>query len=142
MMQADKAGPERLLWLLDESDRLSAPLRSWIEDGVACWLKGESLDVALGLASRPGQRKPATRIRVALRDCELRRAWDLVGEQSPWKRSVALAERIERLEPVYRGHQSGRRPASAVNQKLCAARDWHSLPSAPSRIHQICSPAS
>lgn len=139
MMQADKAGPERLLWLLDESDRLSAPLREWLEAGISCWLDGASLDVALGLSCHPGQRKPATRIRVALRDCELRRAWDLVDATSPWKRSLALSERIERLEPVYRGHQSGRRPASEINQKLCAARDWYRLPAAANRIHEICS---
>jgi hypothetical protein len=137
-----KAGPERLLWLLDEAARLSEPLRSWLESGIACWLSGESLDSALGLAAQPGQRKPSTRIRVALRDCELRRAWDLVDATSGWQRSLRLAEYVRRIDPVYRGHQSGRPPASAVNQKLCAARDWYRLPSAPSRIHQICSPAS
>lgn len=136
------AGPERLLMLLGESERLSPPIREWIEGGITCWLKGESLDDALGLKPGQGQRKPATRLRVAMRDSELRRAWELVDATSPWKRSVALAERIERLEPVYRGYKSGRLPASAVHQKLCAARDWYSLPSAPSRIHEICSPAS
>lgn len=134
-----KAGPEQLLMLLDESERLSAPTREWLEAGISCWLKGKSLDVALGLASRPGQRKPATRIRVALRDCELRRAWDLVDATSPWQRSLRLAECIKRLDPVYRGHRAGRPPASAVNQKLCAARDWYRLPTAANRIHEICS---
>ena len=132
------ANLERLLRLLDESDRLSEPLRVWIEGGITAWLKGASMDSALGLSSLPGQRKPATRLRVAMRDTELRRAWELLDEQSPWKRSVALAERIERLEPVYRGYKSGRLPASAVHQKLCAARDWYRLPAGSSRIHEIC----
>jgi len=139
VMHATKAGPEFLLVLLDESERLSEPLREWLEAGISCWLKGESLDVALGLATQPGQRRPATRIRTALRDCELRRAWDLVDATSPWKRSLRLAEYVARLDPVYRGHQSGRRPASEINQRLCAARDWYRLPAAASRVHEICS---
>ncbi len=133
-----KAGAARLLMLFDESERLSAPLREWIERGISDWLSGESLDAALGLASRPGQRKPANRIRTALRDCELRRAWDLVDAPTGWKKSLRLAECISRLEPVYRGYKSGRLPASAVNQKLCAARDWYRLPTGSSRIHEIC----
>lgn len=141
-MTQSKANLERLILLMDETSRLSPPLRVWLEAAISDWIKGKSMDSALGLSSLPGQRKPATRLRVAMRDTELRRAWELLDEQSPWKRSLRLAEFIKRLDPVYRGHRAGRPPASAVNQKLCAARDWHSLPSAPSRIHQICSPAS
>ncbi len=140
MMQADEGGPARLLMqLLGESEKLSPPIREWIEEGITAWLAGQSMDSALGLAAQPGQRKPATRLRVAMRDCELRRAWGLVDATSPWKRSVALAERIERLQPVYRGHQSGRPPASEINRRLCAARDWYRLPTAASRVHEICS---
>jgi hypothetical protein len=133
------AGPERLLALMDEASRLSPPIRAWIEAAITAWLKGASMDSALGLAAQPGQRKPATRIRVALRDCELRRAWDLVDATSGWQRSLRLAECIKRLDPVYRGHQSGRPPASEINRRLCAARDWYRLPTAASRVHEICS---
>lgn len=134
-----KAGPEFLLVLLDESERLSAPLREWLETGIANWLKGTSLDDALGLSCQPGQRRPATKIRVALRDCELRRAWDLLDAPTGWKKSLRLAECVSRLEPVYRGYKSGRPPASEINQRLCAARDWCRLPTAANRIHEICS---
>ena len=138
-MTQSKANLEQLMMLLDEAHKLSSPIREWIERGISDWLSGKSMDAALGLSSLPGQRRPATRLRVAMRDSELRRAWELVDATSPWKRSVALAERIERLEPVYRGHKSGRRPASEINQRLCAARDWYRLPAAASRVHEICS---
>ncbi len=138
-----KQNPGSLLQLLmDEASRLSPPIREWLEAAISDWIKGKSMDSALGLSSLPGQRRPATRLRVAMRDSELRRAWGLVDATSPWKRSVALAERIERLEPVYRGYKSGRPPTSAVNQRLCAARDWYSLPTTATRLHEICSIAS
>ncbi len=141
-MTQSKANLERLILLMDETSRLSPPIREWLEAAISDWLKGASMDAALGLSTQPGQRRPATKIRTALRDSELRRAWDLVDAPTGWKKSLRLAECISRIEPAYRGYKSGRRPASAVNQKLCAARDWYRLPSAPSRIHQICSPAS
>ncbi len=141
-MPQSKANLEQLMMLLDEAHKLSSPIREWLEAAISDWIKGKSMDSALGLASLPGQRRPATRLRVAMRDSELRRAWELVDATSPWKRSVALAERIERLEPVYRGHRSGRPPTSAVNQRLCAARDWCRLPTAATRLHEICSIAS
>ncbi len=132
------AGPERLLALLDEAEKLSPPLREWIERGISDWLSGASMDSALGLSSLPGQRRPSTKLRVALRDCELRRAWDLLDAPTGWQKSLRLAECVSRLEPVYRGYKSGRLPASAVHQKLCAARDWYRLPAGSSRIHEIC----
>jgi len=138
-MTQSKANLARMLLLMDEASRLSPPIREWLEAAISDWIKGKSMDSALGLSSLPGQRRPATRLRVAMRDSELRRAWGLVDATSPWKRSVALAERIERLEPVYRGYKSGRPPTSAVNQRLCAARDWCRLPTAATRLHEICS---
>ncbi len=138
-MTQSKANLGRLIILMDEASRLSPPIREWLEAAISDWIKGKSMDSALGLSSLPGQRRPATRLRVAMRDSELRRAWELVDATSPWQRSLRLAECIKRLDPVYRGHQSGRPPASEINRRLCAARDWYRLPEAANRIHEICS---
>ncbi len=131
------AGPERLLMLLDESERLSAPLREWLEAGISCWLKGESLDDALGLKPGPGQRKPANRIRTDQRNAALRGAWSLCPG-TPWQRSRALAELIGRLPTIQRRHQAGHPPTSTVNRLLCQAADHGALPERPNQIHAIC----
>ena len=132
-----KAGPEFLLVLLDESERLSTPLREWIEAGIACWLDGASLDVALGLSCQPGQRKPATKIRTDQRNAALREAWSLCPG-TPWQRSRALAEHVGRLPTIQRRHQAGHPPASEVNRLLCLAADHGALPEKPNQIHLIC----
>ncbi len=131
------AGPERLLALLDEAEKLSPPLREWIEAGITCWLKGESLDDALGLKPGQGQRKPANRIRTDQRNAALREAWSLCPG-SPWQRSRALAELIGRLPTIRRRYRAGHPPASEVNRLLCLAADHGALPEKPNRIHAIC----
>jgi hypothetical protein len=136
-MHATKAGPERLLWLLDEADRLSEPLREWLEAGISCWLKGASLDDALGLSCQPGQRKPANRIRTDQRNAALREAWSLCAG-TPWQRSRALSELIGRLPTIQRRHQAGHLPTSEVNRLLCIAADHGALPEKPNQIHLIC----
>lgn len=131
------AGPERLLMLMDEAERLSPPIRAWLEAGISCWLKGTSLDDALGLKPGQGQRKPANRIRADQRNTALREAWSLCPG-SPWQRSRALAERIARLPTIHRRYRAGHPPASEVNRLLCLAADHGALPEKPNQIHLIC----
>jgi hypothetical protein len=131
------AGPERLLMLLDEASRLSPSLQKWIEGGIAAWLKGESLDDALGLKPGQGQRKPANLIRTDQRNAALRAAWELCPG-SPWQRSRALAELIGRLPTIQRRHKAGHPPTSEVNRLLCQAADHGPLPEKPNQIHAIC----
>ncbi len=131
------AGPERLLMLLGESEKLSPQLQKWIEAGITCWLKGESLDDALGLKPGQGQRKPATRLRTDQRNAALREAWSLCPG-SPWQRSRALAELIGRLPTIHRRYRAGHPPASEVNRLLCIAADHGALPEKPNQLHAIC----
>lgn len=131
------AGPERLLMLMDEAERLSPPLREWIEAGITCWLAGQSMDAALGLTTLPGQRKPASRIRTERRNEALREAWSLCPG-TPWQRSRALSELIGRLPTIHRRYRAGHQPASEVNRLLCIAADHGALPEKPNQIHLIC----
>lgn len=131
------AGPERLLALLDEAEKLSPPIREWIEEGITAWLAGQSMDSALGLAAQPGQRKPATKIRTDQRNAALRAAWELCPG-TPWQKSRALAELIGRLPTIQRRHQAGHPPASEANRLLCLAADHGALPERPNQIHAIC----
>lgn len=125
--------------LVGESQKLSPPVRDWLSAAVKRWLSGETLDRALGLVGGPGERRPATKARIELRNASLRKAWRLAEGETPWKKTLALAETIARLDPVYRGHKSGRPPTSELNARLCDARDCYRLPGSLSQIHTICS---
>ena len=127
-----------LTHLVEIADTLPAPVAEWVRDGFRRYLAGEPLESALGLAAKPGQRRPATRLRTEQRNAELRAAWQLTAGDSPWSKSVNLAIAIGRLTPIYRASQVGRVPESSRNAALCRARQHGTLPTKPRRIHSIC----
>lgn len=128
-------------WLAAEAARLPGPLAAWIGDGYARWLDGEDLESALSLKVQPGQRRAATRARMAKRDRHLRQAWALTAGATPWARARNLADAIGRLAVIHRRHRAGHPPATLQNAALCAARDCGPLPEDPKRLLAICARA-
>lgn len=120
-----------------ESGRLSPDTAAWISTAFNRWLAGEPVEQALNLKPGPGQRKPATLVRIEHRNAVLREAWALCPG-TPWQRSRTLAEAIGRLPTVYRRYRAGHPPASEVNRLLCMAADHGRLPERPNQIHAIC----
>ena len=121
----------------------AGPTRSWFSAGVAAWLAGSPLEIALGLAGGQGKRSARFLYLQYLRDDALRHAHALMAGSSPWAKTLELAHEVEqfrgRIWPRWRNLAAPPEGASELRAALWRAFRAGPTPSSASRLHEICS---
>ncbi len=119
------------------------PTRSWFSAGVAAWLAGSPLEIALGLAGGQGRRSARFLYLQHSRDSALRTAHALMAGSSPWSKTLELAHEVEqfrgRIWPRWRNLPALPEGASELRAALWTAFRAGTVPASPSRLHDICS---
>jgi len=115
----------------------------WLTAGVAGFLDGEPLALALGLAAAgPGHASARHEFLARVRDHHLYEAHRLTGGPSPWSRSLALAREIRRFEatvwPRWRHCDAPPEGASGLRRALFAAfKTGLEIPGSPRQLARI-----
>ncbi len=78
---------------------VSPEVAAWFSQGIEDYLSRQGpLDECLNLTGKVGQRKALTIYLAHTRNYHLKQAWELLEADSPWQRSVCLAEEVLRFE--------------------------------------------
>lgn len=118
------------------------PIAAAFVTAVNNWLQGQALEQALGLGGAPGIAKARTRYRLRRRDAAIRRAYALMEERTPWRRSLALANEIRKFQraiwPAWRDRREPPSDASTLRRHLFEAHKFGPVPPSARRLCEIC----
>ena len=119
------------------------PIAASFAAAVEGWLEGPAtLEQALGLGGAPGIAKARTRYRLRRRDAAIRRAYALMEERTPWRRSLSLANEIRKFQraiwPAWRDRREPPSDASTLRRHLFEAHKFGPVPPSARRLCEIC----
>lgn len=131
----------RLQSLAEQSG--DAELATWFGDGLDAYLFADvPLEQALDLRADGRGKYTARRLYLLnQRNAAIRAAWSLCEAESPWLRSVALADQVSRfraiLWPRWRSLSDPPDNASDLRRHLFRAHRCGDVPASATRLHQI-----